>query len=697
MKLYSMFWNNLKHCGILVVLVVTIFYSNHLHSWKYAYTSISQRYRASSSRQLLMDVVYENPFMQSQQTVKSRKFVTHRERYAALHEIICEDKESMGYFPWREDWTWHSCPYSHDQFEVRLGRKVIPGKPIVPVFVIFNDKVTDLKEFIRSMHTVVHSSFQIIIIETASHIPEALDFADWMRKHHMPVVYTKSILNNPAALNSISWIIDEFLRENPDSQYYVVTDPDLSLFGTRENILEVYADILNSTPDIRAVGPSLRIDDLPANAYTNTMMWQSGKAAVDWELKFWPDSLRSISQSERHQKVYFAKAPIDTTFAMYRRGYKWHRMNKGYRLAAPYDMKHTDWYYSPTSGIPVDMIKYTCLRWTTAVTHVQLPDCAQLLSMHNISASDPLIDAHDGEVESVFDSERLARVIGQGSAVHIRVGNMPLDYKRFGRHRTGRKRGDESIKTSNVSVNDGYRRAEQESHQYWVEISPNLNDLFLTDRHLVIPFMALPYATAKSDIVDANMYSSPNVSVCDSIFTSKPDIAASKKQFMKDYDDRCNRLKKKIKKHKSAPTYARNIEVIRENSAKENKALRYSCYAKRTVSKRRALPLSYILDQLAEFPIRLLDIASDGADAALLYSIEARLHFIEQVRCRCQVGAWYHNSSVPNSCGEIQSFLELHGFMVGSLELYDCGMMEYVLHASKKAQSKEPVARSINL
>lgn len=614
----------------------------------------------------------------------------HRQRFAALNHIICEDRESMNFFYWRRNWQWHSCPYMHNKYEESLGRKVIPGKPIVPIFVIFNDKVTDLKEFFRSMHTEVQSSFQIVIIETMARIAEAIEFGDWLREHHVPVIYSRPLLNDPWALNSIAGTIDRYMVEYPDSNHYVVTDPDLSLRGTRENILEVFAEMLDTKKNFKAIAPALRIDDIPIDAYSNLNVWQGNKTLVDWEMQFWPEKMDSLYQESRKQRIYYTDSEFDTTFSMFRKGFRWYRGHYGPRVAAPYEVTHMDWYLSPTSGVPVDMVKYVCFNWSNAVTHASFPDCSTYLEKYNLTITPKRTIATD-EKEAIFDGDRLEHVIGKHTPLHIKVGALPPDHKRlvfskFGHH-------------SHHSHSHGHVNHEQSSKgnatskpQFWVEISPDLDSVMLTDHHFVVPFLAVPATNRNHGIVNSKIYVNRDVPKFDSLYPSDSNFAKTKEDFIQGFIGRCNRTEEEIrakmassKDQSSLASYEEDLKLIDKMKKSDQVDYYHYCFNPKRENKRRSLPLYFILDKLVRrFSIEVLDITSKGADASLLYSIDAQISHVKQIRCECQRGAWFHDNSVKNSCDDIIAYLKKYKFEVDYLKLRNCGFEAYELQATRK-------------
>jgi len=121
--------------------------------------------------------------------------------------------------------------------------------------------------------------------------------------------------------------------------YFVVTDPDVvPTLACPTDALEFFRDALTSLAEFDKVGFSLKIDDLPScNAVKDQVL--------QWESQFWVD---------RYSPRFF-RAPIDTTFAMYRPGLK-HENGKALRSAPPYEARHLPWYQD--SANPTDEDRY---------------------------------------------------------------------------------------------------------------------------------------------------------------------------------------------------------------------------------------------------------------------------------------------------------------------------------------------------
>jgi len=185
------------------------------------------------------------------------------------------------------------------------------------VFIISYNRLTLLRNMCEWLNK---KGCTPIIIDNGSTYPPLIEwFEDCPYKvHRMTDKDNHQVLWN-------SGIIDEY----PD-RYYCVTDHDLDFTGIPSDFLEVLMIGLNLFPQVVKSGFSLRISDLPDNAYT--------KEVRDWELKFWGDM----------QKGYYV-ADIDTTFALYdkTKGFGKLPNNKFFsavRSAEPYTATHIPWH-----------------------------------------------------------------------------------------------------------------------------------------------------------------------------------------------------------------------------------------------------------------------------------------------------------------------------------------------------------------
>jgi hypothetical protein len=111
------------------------------------------------------------------------------------------------------------------------------------------------------------------------------------------------------------------------SNFYVYTDSDIVPdSGCPDDVVEKFLALLLSHWWVDKVGFGLRIDNLPDS-------YEKKDAVLGWEAKHW----------EREVEPGVFRAPIDTTFALYRpfaRGWS----GRSLRTGLPYVAVHTPWY-----------------------------------------------------------------------------------------------------------------------------------------------------------------------------------------------------------------------------------------------------------------------------------------------------------------------------------------------------------------
>lgn len=106
---------------------------------------------------------------------------------------------------------------------------------------------------------------------------------------------------------------------------YIVTDPDLDFTGIPDDFLSVLQGGLNKYRLAQKCGFSLDISRL------------SNGEIKRWESYLWQHPL---------DEMYF-KAPIDTTFALYRADIRHYTIDDSIRTNRPYTARHIPWEYRP--------------------------------------------------------------------------------------------------------------------------------------------------------------------------------------------------------------------------------------------------------------------------------------------------------------------------------------------------------------
>lgn len=113
--------------------------------------------------------------------------------------------------------------------------------------------------------------------------------------------------------------------------HYVVTDPDLDLSGCPSDLLEVLAQGLAQHRWATKAGVALETSDIPEGYPSRAFILATERA-------YW----------QRRVDGRFFKAPVDTTFALYRTGAE-PSCGPALRSDRPYVARHLPWYVTPES------------------------------------------------------------------------------------------------------------------------------------------------------------------------------------------------------------------------------------------------------------------------------------------------------------------------------------------------------------
>ena len=209
----------------------------------------------------------------------------------------------------------------------------------IPIFIISFNRLTVLKQTIKSYHDYIKTPFEIIIWDTGTTFLKTVDYLKGLEQSGIKVYrenkqrYTlKHHLY--AKLNPV--IKDYFLKSKNKSPFYIVTDPDIAFYEkTPGDVLDFYSLILNNFPNILKVGPMMKTDDLPDH-------YPLKQRVIETYLKRQYD--KEMTEIEFKDKIYKACFATLTPFGMYRRDTIFEKKILSFRCDAPYDAKHLDWY-----------------------------------------------------------------------------------------------------------------------------------------------------------------------------------------------------------------------------------------------------------------------------------------------------------------------------------------------------------------
>lgn len=203
----------------------------------------------------------------------------------------------------------------------------------IPVFLISFNRGAML-EWVISGYRRLDCRTNIIIHDNGSTDPETLTILKKLESCGVVVAWCNKI-HSAGQLSNVNETIKAYFRSHPPTNY-VVSDCDVDISVAKPEVLSLYTELLCKFPEIRCVGPMLRIRDVPPTyPLYNRMMNRHIE-------QFWGKRPQWAETS--FGRIAYLNAAIDTTFALHRAGEPFYRLKKGIRVYEPYEAKHLDWY-----------------------------------------------------------------------------------------------------------------------------------------------------------------------------------------------------------------------------------------------------------------------------------------------------------------------------------------------------------------
>ncbi len=221
----------------------------------------------------------------------------------------------------------------------------------IPIILITHNRITVLLETIRSFHRYIKTPFEIVIHDEGSSYPALVAFLKMLEMSGVKVFRAppkkKTEIESEYPLGylvaRVAKTVEQVLKVS-NSSVYVVSDPDCALDSAPGHILEVYRHALNVMPAVKGVGASIRIDDVPKSFLKESKEWQEPKAQEFFLYDDYP--------------IRFSRRTVDTTFCMYRRSFRFDRMQGSVRLEMPFGVRHLDFYFESLEKSPPDVKSY---------------------------------------------------------------------------------------------------------------------------------------------------------------------------------------------------------------------------------------------------------------------------------------------------------------------------------------------------
>lgn len=213
---------------------------------------------------------------------------------------------------------------------LRLWSTYVCPPPIdalkIPIVINNFNRLTTLKQLVASL--TERSINNIIILDNDSTYPPLVE---WYENCPYHVIKLGRNLGFKAIWKSK-------LTAKIRKGWFVYTDSDVVLSpDCPADIMQRMIDVMTKEkPNAIKVGPGIEIDDLP-DCYSQK------QEVIAHETKHY-----------QHKEGNLYRAPIDTTFALYRplSGLNRSRAAETYRLASPYTIQHLPWYSDSANPTP---------------------------------------------------------------------------------------------------------------------------------------------------------------------------------------------------------------------------------------------------------------------------------------------------------------------------------------------------------
>lgn len=222
--------------------------------------------------------------------------------------------------------------FGHTKARIRgyyyyLAEQMFPSKikdaHQIPIIINNFNRLSMLQRLIKSLRTRGYN--KIVILDNCSSYQPLLE---WYKTCEIEIVHLPKNYGFRALWKH------KPSRNRFCNDYYIYTDPDMELDENCPNdLIERMFDILkNKRQRAFKIGPSLRIDNLPLH-------YCHREQVISFESKYY-------TKTEKIDDLLLYRAPIDTTFALYRPRIGLSRSSslESYRMASPYSILHLPWY-----------------------------------------------------------------------------------------------------------------------------------------------------------------------------------------------------------------------------------------------------------------------------------------------------------------------------------------------------------------
>ncbi|HMQ07311.1 MAG TPA: polysaccharide pyruvyl transferase family protein [Saprospiraceae bacterium] len=251
-------------------------------------------------------------------------------RNAEMHEMHIDIDHLIQSFPrTRFDWK------DHRKYYPILSVEKCRKKPI-PIFIISFNRPEWLSKVIASYRLQTHP-IEIVVHDNGSDDPVTIRLLKKMERQKDITVYRYPKIKEANDLHNINLSLQEYFKYYSEPQRYIITDCDVDFSETSPDAIEVLDILLDRFHEVACAGPMLRIRDIPRS-------YPLYNRLINWEVKMFWNRKPKLINIDHQRKAAILPGKFDTTFALYRAGSRFSRIQEGLRVYEPYDAIHLDWY-----------------------------------------------------------------------------------------------------------------------------------------------------------------------------------------------------------------------------------------------------------------------------------------------------------------------------------------------------------------
>jgi hypothetical protein len=253
---------------------------------------------------------------------------------ARLHESLIDEAALVDAFP------------DADLFREPQESRFVPvgacRSSALPVFLISRNRGLALHRSVQAIKALAAST-QIVILHQGS--GDAVTLSTLERLQTNGAIVHRS--GNIDAANEEDWVqerIASFFADWGEPQRYVVSDCEIDMSIADSAALDVYDELLNRFRNVGAVGPMVRVRDVPRS-------YPSFAEVMNRHIQqFWRHTPEFTATA--WGPVAFQRTVIDTTFALHRAGEPFRRLKGMLRIYEPYEARHLDWHITALLPTP---------------------------------------------------------------------------------------------------------------------------------------------------------------------------------------------------------------------------------------------------------------------------------------------------------------------------------------------------------